>query len=76
MRASHRPGASTSAGVGSSRSLRHRRVTPCLPARSAMPFDEGEAAVVLLLGELEAEELLDEAVRRRGLDPAPAQRPR
>src|SRR5439155_36711 len=37
MRASHRPGASTSAGVGSSRSLAHSRSSPVTPARSTTP---------------------------------------
>ena len=37
MRASQRPGASTSAGVGSSRSPRQRRSRPRVPARSTTP---------------------------------------
>ena len=74
MRASQRPGASTSAGVGQVRSASaHRR----LEAVGAGPLDdagdERRAAVVGGLGELEAEELLDEAVAGVGLDPAAAQ---
>ena len=37
IRASHSPGASSSAGVGSSRSERHSRPSPSSPARSTMP---------------------------------------
>ena len=38
IRANHRPGASTSAGVGSSRSERQSRARPSVPARSTTPL--------------------------------------
>ena len=70
MRASQRPGASISAGVGrvsADSQSRSRRLEPG-PLDDA--GDERGAAVVVLLGELEAEEALDEAVGVGGLDPA------
>ena len=74
MRASQRPGASTSAGVGSCSSPSQRRRRPSSPSRSSTPRDEGAAPVVGGLGELEPEEPLDEAVGGGRLDPPAAER--
>ena len=76
MRASQSPGASTSAGVGSSRSDRHSRSSASQPCALDDPVDEPGAPVVGGLRELEAEQPLDEPVRRVGRRPGAAAAPR
>ena len=73
MRASQRPGASSSAGVGSSFSECHSRARPSSPARSTTPADEGGALLVLGRPELQAEQALGEAGALGGLHPPPAE---
>ena len=66
MRASQRPGASTSFGVGigvGPRRAAARR--PCSPARSTTPCTKRLAAGDLVVAEADAEQLLDERCRRR-----------
>ena len=72
MRASQRPGASTSAGVGSSRGETQRRARRLVAGALDHAADERGAAVVLRLAQLQPEEALDEPVAVGRLDPPPA----
>ena len=56
MRASHSPGASTSAGVGRSSSSAHRRARASSPARSTTPSMKLAPPVDLGLADVEPEE--------------------
>ena len=69
MRASHSPGASTSAGVGRSSSSDHRRVSARSSARSRTPGHEGAAPVDLFLADVEAEEAGEGLLALALLDP-------
>ena len=76
MRASQRPGASISAGVGSSRADGPQAGETVLAGPLDDAVDERAAPVVLGLAELEAEEALDEAVAVGAPRPAGAAAPR
>ena len=69
MRASHRPGASTSAGVGRSSSSDHRRVSASSPVALDHALDEGAAPVDLVAADVEAEEPREGLLTFSLLDP-------
>ena len=74
MRASQRPGASISAGVGSSAAEFHSRARPSCPARSTTPSTNVEPRCTCSARQRQAEQPAHEAIGRIALDPPPSQR--
>ena len=68
MRASQRPGASSSFGVGSIAGSPSRRFSPSSPARSTTPSTNACAPLVVRALELQPEQALDEALGLAPLD--------
>ena len=74
MRASQSPGASISAGVGSSREETQRRARPSGPARSTTPCTNSAPRCTCSCVEREPQQARHERVRGVALHPSPSQR--